>query len=296
MNRRRVALWAGIAIIGAACLIAVGFSVAPQIASREDAAVEWALRLPKERERARLAGFTGTKRVASKVDPRTDAGADWVRLDAQMRANAPDGKLPDYNAVSNYINPLNRRQVKRATVMAMLRQFEPFLADADRAGRKPRCTFAFRVGESRRDGENTPICLAMLHLAAATKYRGEGKNREAMRHVLSALRIARQSQTQGTWRGIGTGLWGEQSVLLFVRDGLTDLDAGKRKRWAQTIAPHAAILLHGGSGEVTADEQMRLILREDFLLLQEMVANSRIKKRKKPKMISPIRCRLFWRC
>ncbi len=91
MNRRHAVLARVVGVVAVACLLSVGVYLVPPFVSRENAAVEWALRLPQELRRAQAAGFTGTKRVVPKIDPRTDAGADWVRLDAQMRANAPDG-------------------------------------------------------------------------------------------------------------------------------------------------------------------------------------------------------------
>ena len=269
-KRLPVAAWCvGVALLGAA-----GYGLARAFVSKENAAVEWALRLPKERERARLAGFVGTPRVAPATNPATDAGVDWVLLDARMRANAPDGKLPGSRILIRYANPRTRAKVKRAGVRAVWKRCNEFLPDAERAARKPRCFLPYRRAASDLDGLQAAVLLGYLHLVAATDERERAT--VALPHLRTALRIGWQLQAQASLSASVAGFNMERVALRLAREGLTTPDAAARAAWREAFAGYAKEFLHPAEPRPLA--QFTGLLQSDHQLVAEILAKERAKK------------------
>lgn len=277
--RLRIPIWAWW-LVGATAFGVVCYGVPLLFVSKENAAVEWALRLPKERERARIAGFKEGKRTEPNFDPTKDAGVDWVRLDAIMKADAPEGKLPYVADLLDYANPRTRAKADRAEVSKLQKQYASLLPEAELASRKPLCYFPFRKGDATCEGAHAAALLAALHLTSAVAKRERGETESAIEDAITGIRIARQLQGQNSIYTYAIGYRLENTAIRLVREGLTVRNGAKREAWMRVFAQKKSMFLQPAPDEPLPSVQFRQILQNDFLLTREIVDETRARKYK----------------
>lgn len=283
----RFPLWGGV-IVTVAAFFAFGYAVSQLFVARENAAVEWALRLPKERERARIAGFTGEKRVAPNLDPAKDAGVDWVRIDAEMKADAPEGKLPRISTLLEYANPKSRSKVDRLELRKLQTAYAKFLPDAKQAARKTLCYFPPIRGDAESDGMHAAALLATLHLSFAVDKRKQGQGKEAMEYIRTGIRIARQLQSENSIFGFSLGSRIELVGMRLIEENLIEenLTAQSRPNRTEVIAMFAGIkdeVLRLDYPKILPATRLQGLLQDDFLLVREIVQKHRAEKYKPEK-------------
>ncbi len=275
--RTRVALAWG-AGVAAFCLLE--FGLAQLFAAEENFQVEWALRLPKERERARKAGFTDAVPAPPRFDPATDAGVDWILLDAKMRANSPDGKLDQYNILWGYANPRTRRKVKRSEVLALLTKYRPFMPDADRASWKVNCHLPPRASHDGWEGFHACNLSAAMYLARAVEARDRGDMNGAVSDLTTAVRTARQLQSQSTFSGNGNGMSIELLALRILRES----PQAKNSLMRFGNQGPMMFLLSPPPDEPSASSRLRAILRDDWSQIHAELHRRRSEKYERDKI------------
>jgi hypothetical protein len=278
---RRVPIWTGWGVTIAA-LCAFGYWVPQLFVARENVAVEWALRLPKERERARIAGFVGEKRIAPNFDPAKDAGVDWVRIDAEMRADALEGELPRAGDLLEYASPRSRAEADLAEVRKLQKAYAKFLPDAERATRKLLCYFPNNPGDGEAEGMHAAAFVASLHFSFAVDERKHGRDRDAMKSILAGIRIARQLQAQNSVFGFSAGSRIELVGMRLIEEGVTVKGKQRRADAMTLFAAYKDEILHPHE-EPPPATRLHELIQDDYLLTRERVHKHRAEKYKPEK-------------
>ena len=212
------------------------------MAHRQNSVINWALRLPVERRRARLAGFSPGMPAGSAPPAAQNAAPAWELLDAEVRANTPDGKLPPVRDLFRYANPLRRAKQNRKKVVVKVRLHKGRLAAARRAARFPVYYVPYRSTVLPEDEMEIALFFAGLFAVEAVEARRRNDTRAALVHSQTVQKISRQFIARNTFVTLRWGYGLEAVACHIVREGLTDPDPVRRRTWAKRLRDYPELL------------------------------------------------------
>jgi len=219
-------------------IIALGAWAGTVILGAESETVEWALRLPREQERAKKAGVYPPfpEQAVQHPDTGPNAADEYERLDAIIRVMSPDDNVPRLGTLLQFVDQDRRKPENRRDAEACLQRYRSLLPQAAHTATFRNCQFrATRPEEGFTSGVRVATFLGLLHLVEAVHCNEHHRPVDTLAHAMIAIRIGRQIEYQAAYGSFGLGYELEAVAYRVLIEGLTVPDIRSRRALAAVI-------------------------------------------------------------